>query len=116
MEFTKEQELKIVKLLALDFDEILLAVEIARDEAVRVLLSRWYSKDVNDVSPLRRKEHNYAKTINRKMYQHHANGKIYPWKIKDMLEGVITKEQLEEYFDNIKDPAPGSMWSRPIGT
>lgn len=112
--FTQEQEDKL-KLVAAHFDDFILAVNIAKDELMRINVNKHFHSDANDMDSEKREQCVKARAIMRKMYQHHADLKEYPFSIKELNAG-LTADQLEAYFKDIEDPNPDSESFRTLGT
>lgn len=112
--FTEDQEQKL-KLVADHFDDFLLAVNIAKDELMRINVNKHFHADANDMDSDKRERCVMARSIMRKMYQHHADLKEYPFTIKELNVG-LTAEQLKDYFEKIEDINPDSESFRTLGT
>lgn len=114
LDLNEEKFLKDL-VLAMDLDDVQAAVNIARDELVRMNVERLYSRDAFDMSLEGRPACVKARAIFRKMYRHHVDGKIHIFTLKALKMG-LTKKEVEDYFENVVDPAPDSDGFRTPGT
>lgn len=113
MAFTADEEARLLELLNL-FPDIEEALRIAEDEAVRVRMNALYQADATDFSPGNRERCANARTLMRKMYRHHADGKRYPWRMEEIH--ALNRGQIEAYLADHPDPDPDSDAWRTKGT
>ena len=96
-------------------EDVLYAIEIAKDEEVRVIWQRIVKK-TEQVSRGNELEFKGMASLGRKMFQHHADGKSYPWKLDDLRNGKVNEKEVEDYLGGIEDPDPKSQFARPRHT
>lgn len=107
-----EKEVAILKDVIENWSIVLEAVEIAKDEIMRVKMNDmfWDDSHSDDGSEAYYK----SRALFRKMYRHHADLNKYPWSIYELKE--LSKENLVAYFEDITDPTPDAVNFRPIRT
>lgn len=91
------------------------AIEIAKDEEVRVVWQRICRKAYAD-NPNSETEFKRTNALGRKMFTHHATGKSYPWKLDDLREGRVSDKEVDDYLTAQTDPEPKSNFARPQHT
>ena len=108
------KELKEVKEMLAAFPMVMDAVEIAKDELMRVKYQEHFHDDASDFSLENRPSNVLARAISRKFYKHHGELKKYPWKYTEMLS--LTKQQMTDFFKTVEDPEPDSETFRTAKT
>ena len=116
MAFTAAQEATLKTLAdSFTFDELRLAIDVAKDELIRIVVNSHLNADAKDDSLANRTKAAQARAIFRKMYRHHADGRQYPWSI-DQIKAGLTRRALIDHFEPLPDPRPDSNQWRTAGT
>lgn len=115
-----EQFDNLIKFAALSYDELMVCMEVAKNEIVRVVVYDKYVAATRDRTVEGAAARSEACAILRKMYAAHKaailSGETYPWNINDLVTGVVDETALKAVYDTKVDPAPGSEVIRTPGT
>jgi hypothetical protein len=91
------------------------AIEIAKDEEVRVIWQRLMKESV-EKDRTNEVEYQRLNKLGRNMFYHHAQGRSYPWTLDALREGRVTQAEVGAYLESQEDPEPKSTFARPRHT